>query len=66
MRAYVSELKADTVRYRGALAFDRLIDTEIVGYALPLSFREITDSRGNNYPTGFEPSQASHDERLTA
>ena len=27
VRAYVAELTADTVKYRGALAFDRVVDT---------------------------------------
>ena len=33
VRAYVSHLEADLIRYRGALAFERSIDTAVVRYA---------------------------------
>lgn len=66
VRAYVSELEAGAVRYRGALAFDRLVDTAIVGYALPRAFGEIAGSPGNTYPADLDSTPASHEERLTA
>lgn len=34
-RAYVSHLEADTIRYRGAIAFERNVDTGFVGIPIP-------------------------------
>ena len=32
MRAYICALSADTVRYRGALAFERYVDVTLAGF----------------------------------
>jgi hypothetical protein len=36
VRAYVSHVEAELIRYRGALAFERSIDTKAVGYPIPV------------------------------
>lgn len=36
-RGYVAYLAPDAVRYRGALAFDRVVDTTAIGYRAPSS-----------------------------
>jgi len=35
VRAYVSHVEAELIRYRGALAFERSVDTAAAGYSLP-------------------------------
>jgi hypothetical protein len=35
VRAYVSHVEAEVIRYRGALAFERSVDTTAAGYPLP-------------------------------
>lgn len=64
-RAYVSALAADDVRFRGALAFDRPIDTAPVGYGIPRSLDAMTDARGSIYPAVLDSTHASHAERLS-
>ena len=50
VRAYVSELRADLVLYRGALAFDRLVDTAPLGNGLPSPHTGNIDRLGTAYP----------------
>jgi len=52
VRAYVSELRADTVVYHAALTFDRALDTRIDGYAMPASARSAAVAPGTSYPSG--------------
>lgn len=66
LRSYVSELAADVVRYRGALAFDRAVDTSAAGYAIPSSLRVMADAPGIGYPTVADPNGLELEERLTA
>jgi hypothetical protein len=47
VRAWVSALASDCVRYRGALAFERPIDT---GYPLPSGAAVPPDAAGSRYP----------------
>jgi hypothetical protein len=35
IRAYVCQLEADAIRYRGAIAFERSVDAGFVGYPVP-------------------------------
>ena len=35
VRAYVSHVEAERIRYRGALSFERPVDTTVTGYPVP-------------------------------
>ena len=50
VRAFVHQLCANRVLYRGALAFDRPVNTAIVGYAMPEGDDALSDVPGNPYP----------------
>jgi hypothetical protein len=50
VRAYVSHLEAELIRYRGALAFDRTIDAAPAGYSLPDVLAVPQTAEGNGYP----------------
>ena len=50
VRAFVRQLSANRVLYRGALAFDRLVPTAVIGYAMPEGDETLNDGRGNPYP----------------
>jgi hypothetical protein len=47
VRAWVSALRGDCVQYRGALAFERAVDT---GYPLPAPPAAVPDAAGTRYP----------------
>lgn len=47
VRAWVSALASDCVQYRGALAFERAVDT---GYPVPVPERMSTEGAGSGYP----------------
>lgn len=66
IRAYVFELEADVVRYRGALAFERTIDTTMVGYGIPGGSVGIADPPGIGYPEVMAPALRARDQRLIA
>ena len=66
IRAYVCELHADVVRYRGALAFERTVDTTAVGYALPRPLGANAEPPGSTYPASAASAQPACEERLTA
>ena len=66
IRAYVFELDAQVVRYRGALAFERPVDTTAVGYAVPLSLGGIAGPPGSAYPALVDSTQPEHGQRLIA
>lgn len=51
VRAYVSQLRADAIQYRAALAFDRAVDIRVEGYPVPAPVLATDDPRGNGYPT---------------
>jgi hypothetical protein len=65
-RAYVWMLTADAVRYRGALAFDRAVDTTAIGYAVPEALVASVASAGSSYPQSAIESAALFDDRLSA
>jgi hypothetical protein len=50
VRAFVCHVSASTIRFRGALAFDRLVPTASAGYAIPGSRDGLTGEQGNPYP----------------
>lgn len=66
VRSYVTELRADVVSYRSALAFDRAVDTSAAGYAIPVPFAAIVDAPSNGYPVPIVASPRENDERLSA
>lgn len=65
VRAYVSHVTGDLVRYRGALAFERQVDTA-GGYDLPASAPTARAILGTDYPSGVAAGSSRCDERLTA
>ena len=50
VRAYVHHLDAQIVRYRGAIAFERPIDTSAAGYAVPELLAAHAAIGGSAYP----------------
>lgn len=67
VRAYVAELQSNAVRYRGALAFDRAIDTSrATGYALPSPVAAHRQDPGSDYPVGTSSAMAPNEHRMTA
>ena len=65
VRAFISQLAADVVRYRGALAFDRAVDTSVIGYAIPAALA-ADSTPGTDYPDAGLAAAASVPERLSA
>jgi hypothetical protein len=66
VRAYVCYLQADMVRYRGAIVFDRAIDTSAVGYAVPEVLATTSAVEGSAYPDAPPGSAVHGDDRLSA
>ena len=66
VRAYVCHLDAESVRYRGALAFDRAVDTRLVGYAIPDVLADAIDAPGNPYPDRQDAVALDPSQRLSA
>ncbi len=67
VRAYVAGLQSNTVCYRGALAFDRPIDTSrSAGYAMPLRVPAAREGQGSDYPVIAPSPIAPNEHRLTA
>jgi hypothetical protein len=56
VRCWVAVLQADTVSYRGALAFDRVVDTAPNGYAFPDGLRAAGRPGGSDYPPPHSPT----------
>ena len=65
-RAWVWALDADLVRYRGALAFDRIVDTTAIGYAIPSALVAAADASGSSYPPFLDLQAPAFEDRLTA
>ena len=66
VRAYVTELQPDAIRYRGALAFDRLIDTSnAAGYGMPSLPRADQDEAGNHYPASTSSAGGASEQGMT-
>ena len=52
MRAYVCQVLADAVQYRGAFMFERDVDTAAPGYVIPVVLAPLPASPGSTYPDG--------------
>lgn len=50
LRCWVATLRSDAVSYRGALAFDRIIDTAPHGYPFPEGSPAAVAAQGSDYP----------------
>src|SRR5687767_304375 len=63
VRAFVCHVSASTIRYRGALAFDRpvqtTVETTVAGYGLPGGPNGLAVAEGNPYPGSTPPSTLS-------
>lgn len=67
VRAYVVDLQSNAVRYRGALAFDRPIDTShAAGYAMPSLAAATRGEQGSDYPVNASSMNTPGEHRLTA
>ena len=66
VRAYVCHVQADVVRYRGAVAFDRAIDTGTAGYPIPEILAAPPATEGSTYPVRPAASPVAIEERLSA
>jgi hypothetical protein len=52
VRAYVSHVAAEVIRYRGALTFERAVDTAPTGYPLPGVLGGAAPVEGNGHSGG--------------
>jgi hypothetical protein len=66
VRAYVCHVQADMVRYRGAVVFERAIDTRAAGYAIPDILTVTPATEGSAYPLPALGSAIDSAERLSA
>ena len=66
VRAHVSALCADVIHFRGALAFDRVIDTRARGYEVPSTPRAAGNAPGTDYPAAGSANADEIQQRLTA
>jgi hypothetical protein len=66
VRAFVSHLEADAVRYRGALAFERIVDTAMAGYDVPDWIGSTAAVAGTSYPEAPLVDDTRCAERLSA
>jgi hypothetical protein len=66
VRAFVCQLEADVVCYRGAIAFERAIDTSAVGYAIPAVLADAPAAEGSAYPVVSIGINTPREERLSA
>jgi hypothetical protein len=66
VRACVSHVEAERIRYRGALAFERDVETRPAGYPVPAILASPAVPQGNVYPDDAGPlAYASPDSALT-
>jgi hypothetical protein len=66
VRAYVSEVRAESLIYRGGLVFDRGIDTQPAGYAVPGAPASVAMTEGTAYPPEQPAAAVPGEERLSA
>lgn len=64
VRACVCAVTADSVRYRGAFAFEREADTSPPGYVLPSTLANTRHVSGSDYPAGSDSQEAAPGERV--
>jgi hypothetical protein len=65
-RVYVWALTADSICYRGALAFDRTVDTTAIGYPIPDPVVGSVLSSGTPYPQPAIEAAVVFADRLSA
>ena len=59
IRAFVSQLRADAIQYRGAVLFDHLLDTSPAGYLFPAGAHLGSGPQGTAYPAaGWERGES--------
>ena len=63
VRAYVSHVAAEVIRYRGALAFERAVDTAPSGYHVPTVVAGPVGPQGSGYPDDGSPLASGNGER---
>ena len=63
-RCFVCLIEADALRYRGALAFERQVETS--GYFVPASGHDVVAAAGRVYPSGAPARTAAAEEHLPA
>jgi hypothetical protein len=66
VRCWITALDAGPVWYRGALAFDRHVDTASPGYAIPQAPLAVPDAEGPDYPSSGRLDAPAAPERLCA
>jgi hypothetical protein len=66
VRCWVAALHPDSVLYRGALAFDRHVDTAAAGYAIPGHAPRGSDPQGHDYPSPAGSAVSPGSEALVA
>ena len=59
VRAFVCHVGASEIRYRGALAFDRPVQSGLVGYPIPAGLDALSATPGNPYPDAATPLVAA-------
>lgn len=62
VRSYISDVTADAVCYRSALAFDRFVDTAVAGYLVPSSPQAAASAPGSDYPAPAPESNETLDD----
>jgi hypothetical protein len=66
VRCWIAALNASAVAYRGALAFDRHVDTTAPGYAIPEAAHALADPGGPDYPSSGRQELPTPAQRLCA
>jgi hypothetical protein len=64
VRAFVSHVQRDAVRYRGALAFECRVDTSRHEYSVPTPIGGFTETSGIDYPAVAGAQEGRVDETL--
>ncbi|HEY6362858.1 MAG TPA: hypothetical protein VIX63_17250 [Vicinamibacterales bacterium] len=66
VRCWVAALQPDVVLYRGALAFERQVDTAAAGYAFPGGAHGSSGAQGRDYPLAAAGALSPGAEALVA
>lgn len=61
VRAFVCQISADGIRYRGAFAFEQCVDTAPPGYVFPGTSTGFETARGRPYPNADASAPRSDD-----
>jgi hypothetical protein len=65
-RCFIAALDAGSVTYRGALAFERHVDTRVPGYLVPAERVGTIGEMGTHYPLSMAPTEPPIEQRLSA